>query len=72
MHYDATFGDMLFKLLLQRYGYIGVNYPSGTNFQTSSTKEGDMNYTVFNDNDIEVNYPQTKDLWACSKTAAYG
>lgn len=54
MHYDATFGDMLFKLLLQRYGYIGVKYPSGTNFQTSSTKEGDMNYTVFNDNDIEI------------------
>ena len=54
MHYDATFGDMLFKLLLQRYGYIGVKYPSGTNFKTSSTKEGDMNYTVFNDNDIEM------------------
>ena len=23
MYYDATLGDMLFKLLLQRYGYIG-------------------------------------------------
>ena len=54
MHYDATLGDMLFKLLLQRYGYIGVKYPSGTNFQTSSTKEGDMNYTVFNDSDIKM------------------
>ena len=54
MHYDATLGNMLFELLLHRYGYIGVKYPSGTNFQTSSTKEGDMNYTVFNDSDIEM------------------
>lgn len=54
MHYDATLGDMLFELLLHRYGYIGVKYPSGTNYKTSSTKEGDMNYTVFNDNDIEI------------------
>ena len=54
MHYDATLGNMLFELLLHRYGYIGVKYPSGTNFQTSSTKEGDMNYTVFNDSDIKM------------------
>lgn len=54
MHYDATLGDLLFKLLLQRYGYIGVKYPSGTNFQTSSTKQGDMNYTVFKDDDIQM------------------
>lgn len=54
MYYDATLGDMLFKLLLQRYGYIGVKYPSGTNYKTSSTKQGDMNYTVFNDSDIKM------------------
>lgn len=54
MHYDATLGDMLFELLLHRYGYIGVKYPSGTNYKTSSTKEGDMNYTVFNDSDIKM------------------
>lgn len=54
MHYDATLGILLFKLLLQRYGYIGVKYPSGTNYRTSSTKQGDMNYTVFKDSDIQM------------------
>lgn len=54
MHYDASFGINLFKNLLKRFGYVGVKYPSGQNFQTSSTKQGDMNYTVFDDNNVKV------------------
>lgn len=54
MHYDATLGHHLFKTLLKRYGYVGVKYPAGLNFQTSSTKKGDMNYTVFDDNNIKI------------------
>ena len=54
MEYSGILGDNVFKWLLRRYGYVGVKYPSGTNFSTSSTKEGDMNYTVFDDDKIKI------------------
>lgn len=54
MHIDATFGNNLFKGVLKRFGYIGVKYPSGTHYKTSSTKQDDMNYTVFDDKDIKI------------------
>lgn len=54
LDYDATFGDKIFKYTLKRFGYVGVKYPSGTNYQTSSTKDGDMNYTVFDDNNVKI------------------
>lgn len=54
MHYDATLGNNLFKWLLKHYGYVGVKYPSGMNYKTSSTKEGDMNYTVFDDDNVKI------------------
>ena len=54
MDYSGILGDNVFKWLLRRYGYVGVKYPSGTNFSTSSTKEGDVNYTVFDDDKIKI------------------
>lgn len=54
MRIDATFGNNLFKGTLKRFGYVGVKYPSGTHYKTSSTKQGDMNYTVFDDKDIKI------------------
>ena len=54
MNYDGSVGDNIFKLTLKRFGYVGVKYPSGQNFQTSSTKDGDMNYTVFDDDNVKI------------------
>ena len=54
MDWDATFGRNLFKQALKRFNYIGVKYPAGTNFQTSHTKLGDTNYTVFDDDNIKI------------------
>lgn len=44
----------VFEKTLKSFGYKGVKYPAGQNYQTSSTKKGDMNYTVFDDNDIKI------------------
>ena len=52
--YEATFGDNIFKLALKRYNYIGMTYDAGMNFKTSSTKYGDKNYTVFDDDNVKI------------------
>lgn len=54
MYYDNRLGINIFKAILKRNGYVGVKYPSGQNFSTSSTKEGDMNYTVFDDDNVSI------------------
>lgn len=56
---DYTFvsrddSDVIFINLMRAFGYKGVRYPAGQNFSTEHTKNGDINYTVFNGNDARI------------------